>query len=84
MIVNIVQATIGLEKVSLGAVMKNQDMLRFIPNYFQTKKMRKRAIKKITVFSILVRCVSDRYKIQEMFDEGILENSGTLKSVPEC
>ena len=31
-----------------------------------------------------IRYVPDQYKIQQMCDKAILENGGTLKSVPDC
>ena len=54
-------------------------MLKFVPNYLKTTKMRKHAVKKLP---FVIRYASDRYKIQEVCDKTILENGGTLKSVP--
>ena len=54
-------------------------MLKFVPNYLKTTKMCKHAVKKLP---FVIRYASDRYKIQEVCDKAILENGGTLKSVP--
>ena len=32
----------------------------------------------------LLRYVPDWYKTQQMFDKAIIENGGTVKSVPDC
>ena len=76
MIVFIVQTTI-----SIGARIKNPEMLRFVPDHLKTKKMCKNAVKKML---LVVRYVPDQYKTQEMCDRVILENGGTLMFVPDC
>ena len=43
--------------------------------------MYKHTVKKL---SYLLRYVPDQYKTQQMYYKAILENSGTLKSVPDC
>ena len=43
--------------------------------------MCKHVVKKIPY---LLRFVPDKYKTQKMCDKAILENNGTLKSVPDC
>ena len=45
------------------------------------KKMCKPAVKEL---SCLLRNVPERYNTQQMCDKAILENGGTLKSVPDC
>ena len=45
------------------------------------KKMCKHAVKKLL---FLIRYVPNKYKTQQMCDKAILENGGTLKSVPDC
>ena len=67
--------------ISTGIVMKNPEMLRFVPDHLKTKKMCKHAVKKIT---LSIRYVPDRRKTEHMFEKAILENDGTLKSVPDC
>ena len=44
------------------------------------KKMWKHAVKKLP---FVIRYVSDQYKTQKMCDKAILENVGTLDSVPD-
>ena len=44
--------------ISIGKVMKNSEMLKFVPDHFKTKKMCKYAVKKVTY---LVRYVPDQY-----------------------
>ena len=56
-------------------------MLKFVPDHLKTKKMGKHAIK--TYYLYLLRYVPDRYKTQQMCNKAILENDGTLKSVPD-
>ena len=66
---------------NFGTVMKNPEMIKFVPDHLKTKKMRKYAVKKLPY---LLRYVPDQYKTQQMCDKAILENAGTLKSVPDC
>ena len=65
--------------ISTITVMKNPEMLKFVPNHLKTKKMCKHAVKKLPY---LLRYVPDQYKTQQMCNKAILENGGTLKSVP--
>ena len=67
--------------ISIGTVMKNPEMLKFVLDHLKIIKMCKYAFK---VLPYLLRYVSDKYKTQEMCDKAILENGATLKSVPEC
>ena len=60
-------------KISIGTVMKNPEMLKFVPDHPKTKNMCKHAVKKSPY-------VLDQYKTQQMYDKANLENSGTLKS----
>ena len=39
---------------------------------------------KLSVYINLLRYVLDRYKTQQMCDNAILENGGTLNSVTDC
>ena len=48
-------------------------MLRFIPDYFEIKRMCKNAIKKL---QFIIKHFSDWYMTQEMCDKVILENGG--------
>ena len=60
--------------------MRNPEMLKFVPDYLKSKKMCKHTDKKLP---FLIRYVPDRYKTQQMCDKVILENGGTLGSVPD-
>ena len=64
--------------ISIGAVMKNPEMLQFVPDYFKTKKLCKHAVKKLP---FVIRDVPDQYKAPQMCDKAVLENGGTLESV---
>ena len=57
-------------KISVGAIIKNPQMLRMIPDNFKTKKC-KHAITKL---SLVIRYVPEQCKTQEMCDKAILEN----------
>ena len=57
-------------KTSIGTVMKNPEMLKFIPEHLKTKKLCKHAFKKL---SFLIRYVLDQYKTQQICDKAILE-----------
>ena len=59
-------------------VIKNLETLRFVPDYLETKEMRKREMKKLLY---VLRNVPDQYQTQRMCDKAIL---GTLKCVPDC
>ena len=48
--------------ISIVTVMKNPEMLEFVPDYLKTKKMCKHAVKKLLY---LLRYVSDQYKTQQ-------------------
>ena len=73
---NIVQTTVRLLKKSIGEIIKNLDLLRFILDC--VKEMCKNVVKKLPVIK---RYVPDWYKNQKMFDKVIPENSETFKSV---
>ena len=55
-------------------------MLRFLPDLFKTKRICKLAVKMLPVG---IRYVPDRYKTQQICNNAILENGGTLESVPD-
>ena len=65
---------------SIGSIIKNPEMLWFVPNHLKTEKMWKHVVK--TCF--LTRYVTNWCKTQEMWDKVILQNGGMLKSVPDC
>ena len=65
-------------KISIGTVIKNLARLKFVPDHLKTKKI-------VTMkLLLLIRYVRDQYKTQQICDNAILENDGTLECVPEC
>ena len=46
------------EKISIGTVMRNSEMLKFVSDHLKTKTMRKHAVEKLT---FLIRFVPDKY-----------------------
>ena len=56
------------EKISIGTIMKNPEILKFVPDYLRTIKMCKHAVK---ILLYLLTYVSDQYKTQKMCDEAI-------------
>ena len=54
-------------------------MIRFVPDHLKTKKMCKKAVKKLP----FVRCFPDQYKAPQTCDKAFVENNGTLKFVPD-
>ena len=61
--VNIVHTTISLQKISIGAKMKNPEILRIVPDHLKTKKMCKHKVKKLL---FVIRYVLDQYKMQKI------------------
>ena len=41
-------------KISIGAIIKNPDMLKFVPDHLKTKKMCKHAVRKLPFVTIYV------------------------------
>ena len=66
-------------KISIGSIMKNLEMLRFVLDRLKTKMMCKHAVKQLAFVTIYV---PGWYKTQEMYDRVILENGETLMFVP--
>ena len=56
-------------KISTGTVMKNPEMLKFVPEHLKTKIMCKHAVKKITFSN---KICPDQYKTQQKSDKAIL------------
>ena len=56
-------------------------MLKLVPCHLKNKEMCQNIAKKLP---FAIRYVSDWYKTQEMCDQVILENGGTLMFVPYC
>ena len=55
---------------SIGTVMKNPEMLKFVPDHLKTKRICKHAVKKLPY---LLRYVPHWYKTQQMCDKAILK-----------
>ena len=53
-------------KISIGAVIKNPEMLKFVPDYLKIKQMCNLAVKKL---SFIIRYVSDQYKTEKIYDK---------------
>ena len=47
--------------ISIEIVIKNEEMLKFVPDHLKTKQMCKHSVKK---FLYIPRCVPDQYKTQ--------------------
>ena len=61
--------------INIGTIMKNPEILKFVPDHLKTKKMCKHAVKKLHYLLIYV---PERYKTQQICDKVILENGRTL------
>ena len=61
-------------KISIGAIMKNPEMLKFVSDHLKIKKMCKHEVTKL---SFVIRYVPDQYKIQQLCDKAVLGNGGT-------
>ena len=57
-------------KISIGSIIKNPEMLIFVPDHLKTNKTCKHAVKKLP---FVIRYVPDRYKTPEMCGKSILE-----------
>ena len=62
-------------EISVEAIIKVEEMLRFVPDHIKTKNMCKNTVKKLP---LIIRYIPDRYK------RFILENGGTLRFVPDA
>ena len=61
-------------KLHIRSILKNPEILKFVPDHLKVKSMCKYAVKKLP---IVIRYASGQYKTVEMRDKAILENSGT-------
>ena len=62
--------------ISVWTLMKNPEILKFVPDHLQTKKMFEHAVKKLPY---LLRYVSDQFKTQQMCDKAILKKWENIK-----
>ena len=76
----IVWKSINLINIDTGTVMKNSEMLKFVPDHLKTKKMCNHAATKLPN---LLRHVPYQHKTQKICDQAILENEGTVNLVPD-
>ena len=51
--------------INIGTVMKNPEILKFVPDHLKTKKLCKNAVKKLPY---LLKYAPDQYKTQQMCD----------------
>ena len=65
-------------KISIGTVMKNPLILKFVSDHLKTKKICKLAIKKLP---FVIRYIPDQYEAQQMSN---FRKWQTLNSVPDC
>ena len=68
-------------EIIIGTIIKNSEILKFVPDYLRTKRMCKNAVRKLL---FVLMCFPDPFKTQGMCDKVILENSGMLRFVPDC
>ena len=68
-------------KISIGTIIRNPELLRFVSDHLKTKKICKHDVKKLP---LVIRYVPDQCKTQKMLDKAIVENDGTLRSVSDC
>ena len=52
--------------------MRNQELLKFVPDHLKIKKMCKHVVKNLPY---LLRYVSDQHKTQQMCDKAVLEKN---------
>ena len=67
-------------KISLGAVMRNPEILKFVSDHLKNKKMCKHAYKTLP---FVLRQVPDQYKAQQRSNEAVLKSGGSLEFVPD-
>ena len=58
-------------KISIGTVMKNPLILKFVSDHLKTKEICKLAIKRLP---FVIRYIPDQYEAQQMSNKDILEN----------
>ena len=57
------------QKINIGEIIKDPEMLEFVDDYLNTKKMCKHAVQKLP---FLIKCVPDKYETQQMCYKTIL------------
>ena len=66
--------------ISIGTVMKNPEIIKFVPDHLITKNLCKHAVKKLPY---LLRYVPDQYKTQQMYEKAVNDCLAALKFVPD-
>ena len=61
--------TVKLKKKNIGEIIKDPEMLEFVDDYLNTKKMCKHAVQKLP---LLIKYVPDKYETQQMCYKTIL------------
>ena len=59
---------------NIWPIIKNPEMIRFVPDHLKTKNMCNHAVKTLP---FITRHVPHQYKSQQMCDKDVLENCGT-------
>ena len=68
-------------KISIGAIIKDSEILRIVPDHLKTKKYVKKAVKKLLL--VISHC-PDRDKTQEMCDEADNIYPSAIQLFSEC
>ena len=68
-------------RIITEVIIKNQEMLRFVPDHLKTKNMGKQSVKQLP---FIIRYVPEQYMSQVMHGKVILKNGGTLMFVSDC
>ena len=63
-------------QISVGSIIKNPEMLRFISDYLKTKNTCKDAVKKLP---FIIKFIPDQCETQEMSGKAILINGRMLR-----
>ena len=63
--------------ISIETVMRNLEMLIFVPDHLNIKKKKKKMYEHAVKKYYPLRYVPDQCETQQMCDEGVLENGGT-------
>ena len=67
-------------QISIEAIIKDPEMLEFVNDHLNTKKMCKHTVR---MLPFLIKYLPDQYKTQRMSDKIILDE-GMLMFIPDC
>ena len=62
-------------KINTGAIIKDPEILKFVPDYLKTNKMCKNAVKKLP---FIIKYIPGHFKTKEMCDKVVLKISEML------